>query len=332
MPSEPFSALEREEVRVGIVAAATDAEIARLVGRHRSAIGREIARNGGRAGYRATAAQSRADAERARPKVPKLARDAALAAHVQARLLAKDSPMTIAVELSRGDHGVTADVWHETIYQAVYGHGTRGLPKGLHVHLHRRRRCRKHRLPQGETASEKSPLGLFNLIHARPPEALARTQVGHFESDLIIGAHGRSAIATLFDRASRHVWPADFPEDHGADAMLAAMSEILERIPQRLRLTLTHDQGREMACHHKLAKLCGIDIYFAVPHSPWQRPTNENGNGLLRRYVGKGTDLGVYTPEDLRGAIEHRINTMPRRIHDWSTAADVYTAAVAMTG
>ena len=87
-----------------------------------------------------------------------------------------------------------------------------------------------------------------------------------------------------------------------------------------------------MAAHRDLVSMVGIEVFFAEPHSPWQRPTNENGNGLLRRYVGKGTDLGVYTPEDLRGAIEHRINTMPRRIHDWSTAADVYTAAVAMTG
>ena len=121
------------------------------------------------------------------------------------------------------------------------------------------------------------------------------------------------------------------PEDHGADAMLAAMIELLERIPHRLRRTLTHDRGVEMACHAQLAQACGIDIYFADPHSPWQRPTNENGNGLLRRYVGKSTDLADYSPDDLR-VIEHRINTMPRRVHGWSTAAEVYAAAVAMTG
>jgi len=135
----------------------------------------------------------------------------------------------------------------------------------------------------------------------------------------------------VFDRTSRQVWLAEFPEDHGAEATLAALCEILGRIPEPLRRTLTWDQGREMARHAELAELCGIDIYFCDPHSPWQRPTNENGNGLLRRYVGKGTDLSRYSSEDLR-AIEHRLNTMPRRSLHWSTAHEVCTAAVAMTG
>jgi len=135
----------------------------------------------------------------------------------------------------------------------------------------------------------------------------------------------------VFDRASRHLWLADFPEDHGADATLAALCEVLERIPEPLRRTLTWDQGREMARHADLAAMCGIDVFFSEPHSPWQRPTNENGNGLIRRYVGKGTDLSRFAPADLR-LIEHRINTMPRRSLGWSTAADVYAAAVAMTG
>ena len=135
---------------------------------------------------------------------------------------------------------------------------------------------------------------------------------------------------TVFDRASRHLWLADFPADHGADETLAALVEILERIPQPLRRTLTWDQGREMARHGTLAEWCGINVYFADPHSPWQRPTNENGNGPIRRYVAKGTNLATYTPDDLR-AIEHRINTMPRRSLHWSTAHHVYTAAVAMT-
>ena len=127
------------------------------------------------------------------------------------------------------------------------------------------------------------------------------------------------------------MWLAGFHADHSADETLAALAEILERIPAPLRRTLTWDQGREMARHATLAELCDIDIYFAEPHSPWQRPTNENGNGLLRRYVGKGTDLAVFTPADLR-AIEDRVNTMPRRSLHWSTAHDVYHAAVAMTG
>ena len=133
--------------------------------------------------------------------------------------------------------------------------------------------------------------------------AEARTEVGHLEGDLILGSFNRSAIVTVFDRASRYLWLADLPEGQNADAVLAALNEILDRIPLPLRRTLTWDQGREMARHAELAEMTGIDIYFADPHSPWQRPTNENGNGLIRRYVGKGTNLSVYTPADLR-AIE----------------------------
>lgn len=331
MPAQPLTAAEREEIRVGVDRGESNAQIACRLGRHRSTIGRELARNDGRDGYSATRAQGRADAMRARAKVPKLVADPQLAVYVTQRLEAKDSPMTISLELARGTHGVTARISHETIYQAIYAHGARGLAKGLHANLHRRRRCRKRRVPKGETTTRTSPLGIFALIHDRPPEALARTEVGHLESDLACGAYNRSAIATVFDRASRHVWLADFPDAHDADAMLAAMCEILDRIPQHLRRTLTHDQGSEMARHTDLANLCGIDIYFAEAHSPWQRPTNENGNGLLRRYVGKGTNLAIYTPADLR-AIETRINTMPRRVLGWDTAQNIYTAAVAMTG
>jgi len=330
MPADPLTALEREEIRAGIVGHETAAEIARRLGRHRSTIGREVGRNGGLNTYTATAAQARAERHRARPKTPLLVADQPLSAHVAKRLVAKDSPMTISIELARGVHAVTADVSHETIYRAVYAHGTRGLPAGLHTCLHRRRRCRKHRV-FGPPAPLKGPLGLFNLIGARPAEADARSEVGHFEGDLIVGSFNRSAIVTVFDRASRYVLLADLPEGHTADAVLAALDELFDWVPDQLRLTLTWDQGREMARHHDLAELAGIGVFFANPHAPWERPTNENGNGLLRRYVGKGTDLSVFTPADLR-AIETRLNTMPRRSLGWETAANRYDAAVAMTG
>jgi IS30 family transposase len=331
MPARPLTLHEREEIRAGIERSDPDGVIAQRLGRHRCTINAEITRNGGRGAYSAVEAQRRADDQRHRPKTPILVADPTLCAHVTARLEAKDSPMTISRELASGVHGVTGSISHESIYRGIYAHGTRGLPKGLHERLHRRRRCRKYRSKGGQAVEKKSPLGQFSPIACRPPIADARTEVGHVEGDLITGAYNRSAIVTVFDRTSRHLWLADFPEDHGAEATLAALCEILGRIPEPLRRTLTWDQGREMARHHELAELCGIDVYFCDPHSPWQRPTNENGNGLLRRYVGKGTDLSQYSSGDLR-AIEHRINTMPRRSLHWSTAHEVYTAAVAMTG
>lgn len=332
MPAQPLTAHEREEILIGIERSESSVVIGGRLGRHRCTISAEVNRNGGRGDYSAIAAQERAVRERARPKTAKLAGDPVLAAHVTTRLQAKDSPMTISIELANGVHGIVGSVSHECIYQAVYAHGSRGLAKGLHAGLHRQRRCRKRRLPKGSAPAVKAgPLGVFNLIGLRPQVAGARTEVGHLEGDLILGAFNRSAIVTMFDRTSRHLWLADLPEGHGADATLAALVEILERIPTALRRTLTWDQGREMARHADLAALCGIDVYFAEPHSPWQRPTNENGNGLIRRYVGKSTDLNRYTHDDLR-AIEHRINTIPRRSLHWSTAHHVYTAAVAMTG
>ena len=330
MPAQPLTLPEREEIRVGITRDETDTEIGERLDRHRCTINAEINRNGGRNLYTATAAQGRADRERCRSKVPRFVAEHGLAAHVTARLEAKDSPMTISVELASGVHGIVANVSHECIYQAIYARGRRGLRRGLHGGLHRQHRCRKHRRPIGCEQPKAGPLGDFNLITTRPPIADERVEVGHFEGDLIVGAYNRSAIVTMFDRTSRHLWMADLPEGHGADATLGALVEILERIPPSLRRTLTWDQGREMARHATLAELCGIDIFFAEPHSPWQRPTNENGNGLVRRYVGKGTNLSAYTLADLR-AIEHRINTMPRRSLQWSTATTVYAAAVAMT-
>ena len=331
MPANPLSAREREEIRAGIERRECDQVIAGRLGRHRTTINAEINRNGGRDRYSATAAESRAAKQRCRPKTPKLLADVDLAAHVTARLKAKDSPMTISIELERGVYGVTADVSHECIYQAIYAHGARGLDKGLHEHLHRRRRCRRHRRHGDGAPGKTSPLGTFVLVTERPDAALERSEIGHLEGDLVVGANNRSAIVTAFDRMSRKLWLADLPDGYGADETLAAVGEIIDRIPEELRRTLTWDQGREMARHRELAEIFGIDVYFCAPHSSWQRPTNENGNGLLRRYVGKGTDLSIHGPDELR-AIEHRINTMPRRVLHWSTAEEVYARGVAMTG
>lgn len=234
MPAEPLSLPEREEIRAGIERGEPLVRVALILGRHRCTVSAEVARNGGRHAYRAVAAQARASAERARPKVARLVASPCLAAHVETRLRSKDSPLTIAVELAAGVYpNVPGTVSHEAIYQSIHAHGTRGLPKGLHVGLHRGRRCRKHRLPNGTVSPVKlGPLGEFNLITTRPVVAADRSEVGHLEGDFIVGAFNRSAIVTVFDRASRHLWLADLPEGHGADATLAALVELIERLPR----------------------------------------------------------------------------------------------------
>ena len=328
MPARPLTLHEREEIRAGIERHDPDHVIAAGLGRHRCTINAEVRRNGGRSGYRATDAQQCAELARSRPKVPKLVADRALAGHVTRRLKAKDSPMTISIELARGVHGRVAKISHECIYRAVYS-TDRGLAAGLHVGLHLKRRRRKHRGRSPVQATHS--LGSFNLIGLRPEIAAQRVEVGHLEGDLIVGAYNRSAIATIFDRASRYVWLTKLPHAKNADGVLDALIGTFRRVPAHLRLTLTWDQGSEMARHLELAERCGIDIYFAEPKAPWQRPTNENGNAIVRRYVGKGTDLSIYTNRHLR-AIENRINTIPRRSLNWATANNIYTAAAAMTG
>jgi len=237
--------------------------------------------------------------------------DPELAAHVTARLEAKDSPMRFAIELADGTFDLGATVSHEVIYLAVHVQGTRCLAAGPHRHLHRRRRRRKHNRPPGDVG-RLSPLGVFRSISERPEQAQSRDLPGHLEGDLIIGAKGASAVITIFDRCTRHCLLADLPEGHTKDATLAALIELLDRLPAHRRLTLTWDQGTEMARWVDLEQATGITVYFADPHSHWQRGINENGNGLLRRWLPKGTDLFTHTPQDLR-AIENRINTKPRR-------------------
>ena len=328
MPGRRFSAEEREEIRVGLARGESLRGIARRLGRAASSVCREVSRNAGRERYQATAAERRAQRCRARPKQTKFQFDPTLARRVENRLAAKDSPMTIARALAAEGSPLS----HETIYRAIYAHGRRGLAAGLHAHLHRRRRCRKRRLAKGEQAKKASPLGNFNPISSRPEIAGTRSEVGHFEGDLIIGERGRSAVVTLVDRASRFNLLGDLPRDHGADSVLACLVELIGRVPPELRRTLTWDQGREMARWHELVELSGIQVYFAEPHSPWQRPSNEAFNGLLRRWLPKSSNLSVYDQDDL-DAISHQINTMPRRSLRWQSAHECYhRATVALTG
>lgn len=327
MPGSALTLEEREEIRAGIVAGEAAAGIARRLGRSPSTVSREIDRNGGRQRYCASVAQQRAVVGRGRPRLTKFQANPDLARRVELGLEAFDSPTTIARQLAGagGIDGVTVSA--ETIYQAVYSHGTRGLPAGLHDKLHRRRRRRKPRCRPGEKPKKPCSLGVFNLITTRPEIAETRREVGHFEGDLIIGAAGKSAIVTVVDRASRFNLLGHLPAGHDADSVRDCLIGLFHWVPVELRKTLTWDQGSEMARHAQLAATVGIDVYFAEPHSPWMRPTNENFNGLLRRYVGKGTDLSIFTPQDLH-RISCRINNMPRRSLKWNTARNVYNAAI----
>lgn len=322
MPAKRLTLIDRAQILSGIKRSESNRQIAADIGRCRSTIGREIVRNGGRTAYCPERAERRALRKRRRPKVSKLVDDPVLAADVQRRLEAKDSPMRISIELKAKGLAVS----HETIYRSIQQRDG-ALKWGAHKHLRLRRKSRK---PQGMNVSKYSSLGVIRSIHERPKEALDRTKVGHFEGDLIIGAMNRSALITVFDRASRYVWLGDVASKQ-ADDVAAGLARLLARIPEHQRLSLTWDRGSELARHRELSTESNIDIYFCDPHSPWQRPTNENGNGSVRHHVGKGTNLKRFTPADLRH-IESRINTLPRRIFNWNTAQTKYDQLVAMTG
>ena len=323
-PVEVHSMAQRlsseERVRVDEMArAGVDVdEMARRLGRHRSTVHRELKRCGGRCGYDAEAAQAAADLRARRPKTPKLAGDPVLAAAVGGLLADRMSPHAISAQLRSEGHGICA----ETVYAACYDHsGARGLPEGSWKLLPRR--CRKRR-PRGRHARKPSPLGDFKAISQRPASVEDRRQPGHWEGDLIIGKANRSAVATLVERTSRQTLTVALPHGYDAHNTAAAVTAALARQPRHLVKTLTWDQGREMARWPDIEATLGIEVYFCDPHSPWQRPTNEQTNGLLRRWLPKSTDLNVGAVR--LAIIEDHLNTMPRKLHDWDSAHSVYAA------
>ncbi len=303
-------AMSAEGVSVAVMAA--------RLGRDPSTIHREIKRGGVGGSYRAEAAQAASDARAVRPKTPKLAADASLARAVTEGLKARRSPHALSAELRAEGHRICA----ETIYRACYDHtGAGGLPEGCWRLLPRRCRRRK---PRGRHKRKRSPLGVFKPISQRPASVEDRREAGHWEGDLIIGANNRSAVATLVERTSRQTLTVGLPHGYDAPSTAQAVTAALARQPRHLVKTLTWDQGREMARWADIEAALGIEVYFCDPHSPWQRPTNEQTNGLLRRWLPKGTDLNIGTVR--LAVIEDHLNTMPRKLHDWDTAHSVYAA------
>jgi IS30 family transposase len=299
-------------------------EIAALMGRSPSTISREIARGADGSGrYRPFEAHRRALARRRVHRPSRLGLDAGLRAWVAARLLARWSPEQIARRLRR-EFPDQPERWlcAETIYQAVYRPDLGGLPRELPGKVLRHRR--RHRVPRRQAQARRSaPVTNMTLIHERPAEVLDRTQPGHWEGDLIMGAANRTAIVTLVERTSRCTLLAHLPDGrHDAATVKDAVITALGGLPPHLRRTLTWDQGKEMALHPQIATALGTtEIYFCDPRSPWQRPTNENTNGLLRDYFPKGTDLSVHTAVDI-ARVQAELNARPRRVLGWDSPAD----------
>jgi transposase, IS30 family len=331
---------ERVEIEVGVKTQESIRSIAGRLGRAPSTIGREIERNAFSYGkyrarhrfgadwhggwdpkprYSAGGAQARAQDRARRPKPGKLAVNEKLRDEVQNRLDDEHSPEQIARRL-RMDFPDDAEMWvsHETIYQSIYVQGRGTLRRDLHTCLRTGRALRK---PQRRTDSRRGRIPDMINISQRPAEVADRAVPGHWEGDLIMGAENNSAIGTLVERTTRFTMLLHLPDDHGALAVQDAIVATMAALPAILRKTLTWDQGREMTNHIAIAEAAQLDIYFCDPHSPWQRGSNENTNGLLRQYFAKGTDLSIF-PADYLDYVATKLNRRPRKTLGWKTPAE----------
>jgi IS30 family transposase len=366
-----LSFVQREEIALSHAGGCGVRAIARRLGRSPSTISRELRRNAatrsGGLDYRATAAQWHANRRARRPKMAKLAANAALQRYVQDRLAGavtaadgthvagppvrwigrrhgrrQDRRWAAAWSPEQIAHRLPVDfpddasmrISHEAIYRALYVQGRGALRRELTACL---RTGRALRVPRART--RRTTRGFITdevMISERPAEADDRAVPGHWEGDLILGL-GRSSIGTLVERTTRFTLLLHLPRlddhgapgfkngpalaGHGAEAVRDAIASAITTLPEQLRRSLTWDQGTEMAQHAQLRIDTGLQVHFCDPHSPWQRGTNENTNGLLRQYFPRGTDFTRHSPDDL-AAVAATLNSRPRKTLAWKTPAE----------
>lgn len=327
---------ERAFIQLGLEQGQTLRSLAAQLGRAPSTLSWELARNGwqnparrpplrGRppvaGGYRAVAAQRRARCLAHSPRRHRKLRPGTwLWSQVAHLLRSGHSPEQVSALLARmHPEQAQARISHETIYTALYALPRGALRRDLIACL---RQGHKRRRPRTRGSDRRGQIPHMTSIHLRPPEVEERLIPGHWEGDLLKGARNASAVGTLVERTSLFVCLAKV-DNASAAAAVAGFSTVLNRIDTQRRLSLTYDQGKEMAEHEQLSRNTGVKVYFADPHSPWQRARNENTNGLLRQYLPRGTDLSVYSQEEL-DAIAWQLNTRPRKSLGWKCPAELF--------
>jgi len=320
---------EREEISRAVMAGQSIRTVAALLGRAASTVSREIKRNGGQEFYRASQADQAAWDRGRRPKICKLAENRALARIVTDKLRMLWSPEQIAGWLK---HTYPRDeshrVSHETIYRSLFIQARGALKKELLQHLRRTRGMRRSRHHTQKTDVHGQIVGAVS-ISERPASAEDRAVPGHWEGDLMFGAHN-SQIATLVERQTRYVMLAKVASKD-TETVVDALIKNTRKLPQELYKSLTWDRGKEMAGHKRFTLATDIQVYFCDPRSPWQRGSNENTNGLLRQYLPKGIDISTYSQAKLN-AIARQLNERPRKTLGYQTPAERFNHTVALTG
>jgi len=311
-----LSLADREEISRGLVGSLEFKEIACRIGRDASIVSREVSRHGGRDRYRAVDADRSAVAARARPKVRAVDRSPRLRSRVLRLLRVGWSPGSIAGWLARDQAtGDASRVSHEAIYQWVYAQPVATLRRELiALRTGRTRRTGPRPAPAPRIREPR-------YLDERPAEVAGRAVPGHWEGDLVIGRGGRSAVATLVERASRFLVLVPLT---GRDSLTVTQAIIaaVGPLPASVKRSLTWDCGSEMALH-KDVTATGLPVFFAHPHSPWERGSNENLNRIVREYLPKGIDI-THDPAYL-AAIAAEINDRPRKLHNWRKPSEVFT-------
>ena len=320
---------EREEISRALMVGQSMRSIAARLGRAPSTISREIGRNGGQHGYRATLADQAAWERALRPKLCKLAKNRALARVVSDMLRMLWSPEQIAGWLKHTyPNDQRLHVSHETIYRSLFIQARGALKKELLEHLRRTRGMRRSRSYTQKTAIHGQIVDAVS-ISERPASAEDRAVPGHWEGDLVFGS-GNSQIATLVERQTRYVMLVKL-DGKDSQTVVNALIKHARKLPQELYKSLTWDRGTEMHGHKRFTMATDIQVYFCDPQSPWQRGSNENTNGLLRQYLPKCIDISGYSQNQLN-TIARQLNERPRKTLGFQTPAERFSECVAMTG
>ena len=321
--------LEREEISRGVAEHQSARSMAKLLGRSPSTVSRELSRNGGYDGYRATLADEKAWVRSRRPKRCKLAINPWLRQAVASKLRLNWAPEQIAGWLKRSHPGDESHcVSHETIYRSLFVQARGVLKKELLSHLRSKRTIRRSK-QAGLNGDGRGQIKDIVSIRERPAAVEDRAVPGHWEGDLLAGSKN-SYIATLVERHTRYVMLAKVA-NKDTQAVISALIKQAKKLPDELYKSLTWDRGKELTDHRRFTLATNIDVYFCDPQSPWQRGSNENTNGLLRQYFPKGTDLSVHSQAYLN-KVARQLNERPRETLQFETPAERFNACVASIG